>query len=105
MNRDIACAITTREGCTRSDVSTYLCEGMEPNKDIRNINMEDFQIRRLTEKECFRLMGFCPMKEDGTFDDSNYYKAAEVVSPSQLLKQMGNSIVVDCLAAIFKELM
>ena len=51
--------------------------------------------RMLTPKECFRLMGF---------DDESYYRAAAVVSDTQLCKQAGNSIVVDVLMAIFKEL-
>ena len=51
--------------------------------------------RMLTPKECFRLMGF---------DDESYYRASYVVSDTQLYKQAGNSIVVDVLIAIFKEL-
>lgn len=52
-------------------------------------------IRKLTPKECFRLMGF---------DDSAYDKASQVVSNSQLYKQTGNSIVVDVLYYILVEL-
>lgn len=43
------------------------------------------RIRKLTPKECFRLMGF---------DDEDYEKAASVNSNTQLYKQAGNSIVV-----------
>lgn len=53
------------------------------------------RIRKLTPKECFRLMGF---------DDSAYEAASNVVSNSQLYKQAGNSIVVDVLYYIFVEL-
>lgn len=55
-----------------------------------------FRIRRLTPKECFRLMGF---------DDDDYKKAKAVNSDSQLYKQAGNSIVVDVLMNIFKQLL
>ena len=57
--------------------------------------VEDFRIRKLTPKECWRLMGF---------DDVDFDKAAKVNSNSQLYKQAGNSIVVDVLEAILKEL-
>lgn len=50
------------------------------------------RIRKLTPKECFRLMGF---------DDEDFAKAEAVNSNSQLYKQAGNSIVVDVLEEIF----
>lgn len=53
------------------------------------------RIRKLTPKECFRLMGF---------NDDYYDAASKVVSNSQLYKQAGNSIVVDVLYYIFVEL-
>ena len=53
------------------------------------------RIRKLTPKECWRLMGF---------DDNDFAKAEKVNSNSQLYKQAGNSIVVNVLMAIFKEL-
>lgn len=55
------------------------------------------QIRRLTPRECWRLMGF----PDDAFDRA---KAAGV-SDTQLYKQAGNSIVVNVLQAILKELL
>lgn len=54
------------------------------------------RIRKLTPKECFRLMGF---------SDENYQAAKDAgVSNSQLYKQTGNSIVVDVLYYILVEL-
>ena len=53
------------------------------------------RIRKLTPKECWRLMGF---------DDEDFCKAEAVNSNSQLYKQAGNSIVVDVLEAIFTNL-
>lgn len=56
----------------------------------------DYRIRKLTPKECWRLMGFT---------DEDFYKAEEVNSNTQLYKQAGNSIVVDVLEAIFKQML
>ena len=55
------------------------------------------RIRKLTPKECWRLMDFTDEE----------YEAAEKagVSKTQLYKQAGNSIVVSCLAHIFRELL
>jgi len=53
------------------------------------------RIRKLTPKECFRLMGF---------SDKNFEAAEKMVSNSQLYKQAGNSIVVDVLYYILVEL-
>lgn len=55
----------------------------------------DIRIRKLTPKECWRLMGF---------DDKSFEAAEQVNSNSQLYKQAGNSIVVDVLYYIFIEL-
>lgn len=56
----------------------------------------DFKIRKLTPLECWRLMGF---------KDENFYKSQELgISDSALYKQAGNSIVVNCLYYIFKNL-
>lgn len=54
-----------------------------------------FRIRKLTPRECWRLQGF----PDWAFD-----KAQEVNSNSQLYKQAGNSVTVNVIAAIAKEL-
>ena len=61
-----------------------------------NDNLSGLRIRKLTPKECWRLMGF---------DDADFEKAAEVNSNSQLYKQAGNSIVVDVLYHIFREML
>lgn len=62
---------------------------------------ERSQIRVLTPLECWRLMGLCPMNPDGSFDDTSFERASEVVSESQLYKQAGNSIVVDVLVYLY----
>ena len=56
----------------------------------------DFKIRKLTPKECWKLMGF---------SDEDFQKASNTgLSNTQLYKQAGNSIVVDVLEKIFKNL-
>lgn len=62
------------------------------------------RIRKLTPRECWRLMGFSSRREDGTWDDAAFEAAEKVNSSAQLYKQAGNSIVVDCLEAIFTNL-
>lgn len=55
----------------------------------------ELRIRKLTPKECWRLMGF---------DDSDFEKAEKVNSNTQLYKQAGNSIVVNVLERILENL-
>lgn len=55
-----------------------------------------YRIRKLTPRECWRLMGFT----DVEFDCAKL----SGISDSQLYKQAGNSIVVDVLSAIFENL-
>ena len=55
----------------------------------------EYRIRKLTPRECFRLMD---MK------DEDFDKAAQVNSNTQLYKQAGNSIVVNVLVAILGQL-
>lgn len=57
---------------------------------------ELISIRRLTPRECWRLMGW----EDKDIDKAFSSK----VSETQLYKMAGNSIIVDCLSAIFSNL-
>ena len=57
--------------------------------------VEKYRIRKLTPKECWRLMGF---------KDEQFLKAEQVCSNSQLYKQAGNSIVVNVMEEIFKNL-
>ena len=66
--------------------------GLEPKFVDRSC--VDVRIRKLTPRECFRLMGFLD-------DDFDKIKG---ISNSQLYKMAGNSIVVNVLTEIFKEL-
>lgn len=54
-----------------------------------------YRIRKLTERECWRLM---------SFSDEDFEKAAAVNSKTQLYKQAGNSIVKNVLMAIFGQM-
>lgn len=57
---------------------------------------ETFKIRKLTPLECWRLMGFT---------DDEFNKVKNICSDTQLYKQAGNSIVVNVLTEIFKNLL
>ena len=61
-----------------------------------NLVMEkQYRIRKLTPRECGRLMGV---------SDEDISKMLAVNSNTQLYKQFGNSIVVDVMCAMFKNL-
>lgn len=67
----------------------------EPHHNSQRL-FDGLRIRKLTPKECYRLMGF---------SDSDFDKASKFNSNAQLYKQAGNSIVVNVLEAIFKQLL
>lgn len=68
---------------------------LKANKHDISVLYSNLRIRKLTPKECWRLMGF---------SDADFHKAEEVNSNSQLYKQAGNSIVVNVLEGIFRQL-
>lgn len=81
----------------------YSDEGISPTlTDMQGGNRqpkieENYKIRKLTPKECWRLMGF---------SDENFEKAVNIpTSNTQLYKQAGNSICVPVLEKIFKNLL
>lgn len=67
---------------------------MAQNQELCRIETQ-YRIRKLTPRECGRLMGV---------SDEDIDKMAEVNSNTQLYKQFGNSIVVDVMCAMFKNL-
>ena len=67
----------------------------EKTEEIQEEKKTKYAIRKLTPKECFRLMNF---------SDEDFEKAKAVNSNSQLYKQAGNSIVRAVLIAIFSQL-
>ena len=62
---------------------------------IEEFSKTRYRIRKLTERECGRLMGVT---------DEDITKMMKVNAKSQLYKQYGNSIVVNCLVALFSQL-
>ena len=67
----------------------------EEGKRLRKAVETQYRIRKLTPKECWRLMGYT---------DEDFEKAASQVSNTQLYKQAGNAIVKQVLMAIFSQL-
>jgi DNA (cytosine-5)-methyltransferase 1 len=87
----------------KGEINTQCNRACDPNNLVLTIPTiaghtkvleANYRIRKLTPKECWRLMGL----SDTDFDKAK----ASGVSNSQLYKQAGNGIVVDVLAAIFK---
>lgn len=84
--------------------------------NFTDLTIKSYAIRKLTPKECFRLMG---VRDNviGTMQSSNAQAAERLpdwkgkgkpedmaISASQQYKQAGNSIVVDVLAHIYEQL-
>jgi len=72
----------------KAQTLTTQCDRGVVNKDLR--------IRKLTPKECFRLQGV---------KDEDYEKVAKNQSDASLYHLAGDSIVTNCLCAIFKEML
>lgn len=77
---------TTRRGRVKEGVS-----GTLTTSDNMGV-VDNLCIRKLTPRECYRLMGF---------SDAEFDRAEKVNSNTQLYKQAGNSIVVDVLEELF----
>lgn len=81
---------------TKDEVGTLTSSGGGSTVRAGSFGITDgYRIRKLTPRECWRLQGF----PDWAFD-----KAEEVNSNSQLYKQAGNSVTVNVIAVIAKEL-
>lgn len=87
--------VYTNIGNKRGTVQPQSAQTLATNNG-KGVITPDLRIRKLTPKERWRLMGF---------DDSDFDKAATVNSNAQLYKQAGNSIVVNVLEAILRELL
>lgn len=80
----------------------------ESTEDCQENTTDDslgYRIRKLTPRECWRLMGFSDedFEKARTALNNEFYKGKNK-SSSQLYRQAGNSIVTDVLYYIFKEL-
>lgn len=80
----------TRRGRVGKGIANTLLTGEE-----QAVVTNNFRIRKLTPRECWRLQGF---------PDWAFNKAKEVNSDSQLYKQAGNSVTVPVIADIASRL-
>lgn len=80
----------TRRGRVGKQIANTILTGTE-----QAVISEDLRVRKLTPRECWRLQGF----PDYAFD-----RAQQVNSDSQLYKQAGNSVTVNVIEAIAREL-
>ena len=97
---EVANAVTAaKRDNTQNYVLEEIIEDVRKRYPNRGIFLHDgkiYFIRKLTPRECFRLMGV----SDADIDKIQ----AAGISKSQQYKMAGNSIVVNCLAAIFRQL-
>ena len=80
----------------QDSVSPTIMTAQGGNRQPLVVDNVKWRIRKLTPKECWRLM---------SFSDEDCNRASKYVSDSSLYKQAGNSIVTSCLVAIFYSLL
>ena len=86
-DRDKGFGVKTSDICPTQRAERYGIKTVLPN----------YRIRKLTPKECFRLMGF---------SDEEFQRCVDAgISNSQLYRQSGNSIVTNVMYYIFKNLL
>lgn len=121
-DQNVIGTLTTNIGvqARRNGIKLIECANLGRGKNMES----NFKVRKLTPKECWRLMGF----SDEDFENAKYYSLEESrnllkkypnhkgkrkfseeerierISDSQLYKQAGNSIVVDVLYYIMRNL-
>ena len=71
-------------------------EKLTKNALQEQVTNKRYRIRKLTPRECFRLMDVCE-------SDIDKIQAAGI-SESQQYRMAGNSIVVSCMVGIFRNL-
>ena len=84
--------------CYNQSVHKDCIHTIKCNVDSNNMTAiyTDYRIRKLTPRECFRLMGV---------RDEDFEKIAKNQSNASLYHLAGDSIVVNVLMAIFKQMM
>lgn len=80
----------------QDSVSPTIMTAQGGNRQPLVVDNIKWRIRKLTPKECWRLM---------SFSDEDCNRASKYVSDSSLYKQAGNSIATSCLVAIFYSLL
>lgn len=99
--KSICPTITARGAGEEHSGMIIYCPAFENTKNIHEhcFNVKEthkkFLLRKITPKESWRLMGF---------DDKDFEKVATVNTTRELYRQAGNSIVVDVLYYILREL-
>lgn len=84
------------EQITETNAEKCCAEVWRPSSNLEHIQPQKYRIRKLTCRECFRLMGV---------DDAEIDKIqASGISNSQQYKCAGNSIVVDVLYHLFRKM-
>ena len=86
---------TNRPQQKRGVVQKQMIQTIKADSNDIGVVVNNLRIRKLTPRECYRLMGF---------DDKAYDRAEVNQSNSSLYHQAGDSIVVNVLMGIFKEL-
>ena len=85
----------TRRGRVQDGGKTSPALTCHTENTLRRVEI-GYRIRKLTPRECFRLMG---VKDE----DINKLLTSGI-SDSQLYKLAGNSIVINCIASVLKQL-
>lgn len=93
--KECLCYLRKADGWWTWLLQQTLFEMEEAWKSIHSERKGMYRIRKLTEREAFRLMGV---------KDEDSDKIREVVSKSQCYKLAGNSIVVDVMVYMFDQL-
>ena len=88
---NLANTILARQRCNSTD--NYIKTNRKAHVGKIELNAKMYSLRKLTPKECWRLMGF---------GDEDFIKASNACSDAQLYKQAGNSIVVNVLEKILE---
>ena len=91
-----ACAMRGREGKQQIELSNREIANTLTTVQKDSMVSNNLRIRKLTPRECFRLMGV---------KDEDFDKVSKNQSDASLYHLAGDSIVVNVLMAIFKELL
>ena len=89
---DVGVVIDDTQGFDGVRYYNNVSPSLRANRSGLKTVTESLRIRKLTPRECYRLMGF---------SDDEFDRAEKVNSNTQLYKQAGNSIVVDVLEELF----
>lgn len=91
----IAPTLTTNHGESPFKIATPILDQSIPNIPVFLIDNKPYHLRVLTEKECWRLMGW---------EDKDFNKISHI-SKNSKYRLSGNAIVIQVLESIFKELL